>query len=547
MDKISGLKAGLYARVSTGRQEKEETIESQTEEIKIRITSDNNILSPEHIFADNGWSGSILARPALDKLRDAIKAKEIDIVYVYDLGRLSRDFTNQLVLIKEIEEERGVKLISLHDINPENEEQGFVRNILGSFHAYERIKIAERFRRGKLYKVKNGVLINAQAPYGYDYIPKSVGREAGIIINKEEAKVVRMIYGWVGIERMSLTQVRKKLYEMGIKPKKARQDIWTNGPICRLLRNETYVTGLVYYNKGEAVEAIKPNNNTKYKRVKKTSRKLRPRTEWIPFTVPKIIEDEGLFDKVQQVLEYNKKYASKNRKYDYLLSGLVYCDCGTRRIGDGSSTHGHHYYRCAQRVHRYPLESTCKSRGVNASLLDGMLWIRLREFLSDPVALRSQAVRWVGVHNEQIGGNQTETAEIQKRIDEIAEEEIRYAKAYGSGALDFDQFTLLADELKNRKKVFISRIEKADQNHKVDKVLSTDEVDKLCAYAKEVLMEIGVEDRKDTIHDIIERVIINGSGEVEVRGCLPEFSQKLGQYAKSRNRGVTERGEVHAF
>ncbi|KKT82216.1 MAG: hypothetical protein UW80_C0040G0009 [Microgenomates group bacterium GW2011_GWC1_44_9] len=34
---------------------------------------------------------------------------------------------------------------------------------------------------------------------------------------------------------------------------------------------------------------------------------------------------------------------------------------------------------------------------------------------------------------------------------------------------------------------------------------------------------------------------------MEVRGCLPEFSQKLGQYAKSRNRGVTERGEVHAF
>ena len=92
--------------------------------------------------------------------------------------------------------------------------------------------------------------------------------------------------------------------------------------------------------------------------------------------------------------------------------------------------------------------------------------------------------------------------------------------------------------------MFISRIEKADQNHKVDKVLSTDEVDKLCAYAKEVLMEMGVEDRKDTIHDIIEKVIINGSGEVEVRGYLPEFSQKLGQYAKSRNCGVTKCGEV---
>jgi len=32
------------------------------------------------------------------------------------------------------------------------------------------------------------------------------------------------------------------------------------------------------------------------------------------------------------------------------------------------------------------------------------------------------------------------------------------------------------------------------------------------------MVEMGVEDRKGAIHDIIERVIINGSGEVEVRG-----------------------------
>jgi hypothetical protein len=113
--------------------------------------------------------------------------------------------------------------------------------------------------------------------------------------------------------------------------------------------------------------------------------------------------------------------------------------------------------------------------------------------------------------------------------------------------LDFDQFTLLAEELRNRKKAFISRIEKTDNNLKVDKVLGSDEVDRLCAYAKEVLAEMGVEDRRDTIHDIIERVIINRSGEVEVRGCLPEFNQKLGQYAKSRNCGFTKRREVDPF
>lgn len=538
MDKVSGLNAGLYARVSTSRQEEAETIESQVSEIKARIATDGNFISDENIFMDDGWTGEILQRPSLDRMRDAVQEGRFDILYVYDRGRISRVFAYQEIIIEEINN-KGVKFVTLHDVAAVTAEERVLQAMQGVFHEYERVKIVERFRRGKMYKAKSGVLINAQAPYGYDYISKASGGVSRIVINEEEAEVVRMIYRWVGIEKMSLTQVRKKLYEMGIKPKKARQDIWTNGPICRLLRNETYVTGLVYYNKGEAVVAKNPKNITKYKKVKRTSRRMRPREEWIPFTVPKILGEEWLFEKVQQVLEYNKKYASKNRKYDYLLTGLVFCDCGTRRIGDGSSTHGHHYYRCAQRIHKYPLESTCKSRGVNATLLDGLLWIKLKAFLSDPVALKSQAVRWVGTSNELIGGNQTEKEVIQKKIDGIAEEEMRYAKAYGSGALNFEQFTALAGELKSKKQAFLSKIEKANQSSKTDRMLNTDEVDKLCAYAKEVLADMGVEDRKDTIHDIIEKVIINDSGEIEVRGCLPEFSQKLGQYAKSRHCGFT--------
>jgi len=90
-------------------------------------------------------------------------------------------------------------------------------------------------------------------------------------------------------------------------------------------------------------------------------------------------------------------------------------------------------------------------------------------------------------------------------------------------------------------------MERENKSPKEDKVLSTDEVDRLCAYAKEVLTDLGLEDRKKIIHDIIERVIINGSGEVEVRGCLPEFNQKVEYGTESRNCRFTKRGEVHTF
>ena len=75
----------LYARVSTGNQEKQETINSQIAEIKERIKKDCLMLGDNLSFSDEGWTGSVLARPELDRLRDAVKSKFFQVLYVYDL------------------------------------------------------------------------------------------------------------------------------------------------------------------------------------------------------------------------------------------------------------------------------------------------------------------------------------------------------------------------------------------------------------------------------------------------------------------------------
>ena len=544
MDKITGLSAGLYARVSTSRQEEAETIESQVSEIKARIEADGNLIGDDNVYTDDGWTGELLQRPSLDRMRDAAQESKFEVLYVYDRGRLSRVFAYQEVIIEEITN-RGIKFVTLHDIDAVTAEERVLQAMQGVFHEYERVKIAERFRRGKLYKARNGVLINGQAPYGYTYLPKTTTTAASIVINEEEAAVVRMIYKWVGVERISLRDVRKRLYDAGILPKRARQKIWTSGPLCRLLRNETYVIGKVFYNKLEAIVAKNPKNKTKYKKVKRTSRRVRPREEWISFPVPKVIEEDWLFDKVQRVLSNNQKYATKNRKQDYLLSGLVYCECGTKRVGDGCNSNGHHYYRCAQRIYKFPVESKCKVRGVNSNLLDGMLWMKLKTFLTDPVALKSQAVRWIGMKNQEVNGGQKEVEVVQMKIDGIAEEEKRYARAYGSGVLDFEQFSSLVNELKLKKQAHLSVLCEVEQKSKTDKMLSSSEIDILCGYAKEVLTELGFEDRKRVVQDIIEKVIIKDAGEVEVIGNLPEFSKKVGYGTESRNCRFTECGEEY--
>jgi len=531
--------AGLYARVSTGNQEVQETIGSQLDEVKGRIETDGNILPQDNIFSDDGWTGEMLQRPGLDAMRDAVHSGRFEVLYVYDRGRLSRMFFHQEIILEELED-RGIKFVSLHDINALTPEEHVLQSMQGVFAQYERIKIAERFRRGKLYKARMGTIINGQAPYGYTYIPKNGDQSARIIINEEEARVVRMIFNWVGVECVSLREVIRRLKHLGIPPRKGKRDVWTKGPLVRLLERRTYFDGLVYYNKTEAIVARKPTKNTKYKKIKRTSRKARPVGDWISFNVPKLIVEEWLFEKVQKALANNKLYASKNKKYDYLLTGLVYCECGRRRTGDTSNQSGHHYYRCTDRILSFPEIAECKASGVNAAVLDGLFWLKLREFLGDPVELRKRAEEWLGDKVSLDTSSQSEKQMLIRESEGLKEEGLRYAKAYGAGALAFEQFRELSEEIKKKDRSIQTQIKELDKKRVPAVAIDEATTDKLCSSAQFVLGAVGWEDKKKLVHDIISHVNVFDGGEVEVKGHLPLFDQKVGYEPIYRNCGITQ-------
>ena len=66
-----GLKrAALYARVSTEKQEREETVASQVDLLQQTAAAHSYDALPGNVFIDDGVSGTRLDRPALDRLRD---------------------------------------------------------------------------------------------------------------------------------------------------------------------------------------------------------------------------------------------------------------------------------------------------------------------------------------------------------------------------------------------------------------------------------------------------------------------------------------------
>jgi site-specific DNA recombinase len=66
--------AAIYARVSSLKQQQNETIASQLAALEEYATANGYQVSPQHIFQDDGYSGARLDRSALDRLRDAVAA-----------------------------------------------------------------------------------------------------------------------------------------------------------------------------------------------------------------------------------------------------------------------------------------------------------------------------------------------------------------------------------------------------------------------------------------------------------------------------------------
>ncbi len=82
----------IYARVSSEQQAQQATIESQVTALKERVSADGHVLLPQDIHLDDGYSGSTLVRPALERLRDRVADGAIERLYVHSPNRLARKY-----------------------------------------------------------------------------------------------------------------------------------------------------------------------------------------------------------------------------------------------------------------------------------------------------------------------------------------------------------------------------------------------------------------------------------------------------------------------
>src|SRR6266540_7436066 len=153
------MRAALYVRVSTDRQQHAQTIEQQVTQLRAWVAArDGWTVREEHIFRDDGRSGARLDRPGLDALRDHAARAAFDVVVVCAPDRLARKFVHQMVVLEELQR-RGVPVVFIDRPLTDDPHEQLVTQIRGAVAEYERTLIADRMRRGRQARLRSGQLL----------------------------------------------------------------------------------------------------------------------------------------------------------------------------------------------------------------------------------------------------------------------------------------------------------------------------------------------------------------------------------------------------
>src|SRR6516225_4390786 len=331
---IAGRTA-VYARVSSEAQARENTIASQLVSLRERVAADGFVLEPDDCFVDEGYSGSVLVRPALEQLRDAAASGQIDRLYVHSPDRLARRYAHQALLVDELRR-AGVDIVFLNRPIGETPEDDLLLQVQGVIAEYERAKILERGRRGRRHAARSGsVSALTGAPFGYRYVTRSQGGVARFEVVEEEAHFVRLIFEWVALDRMSLREVWRRLHEMGWRTRKGTTR-WHASTIRGMLDNPAYI-GRAAFGRARFLPPrprLRPIRGHPQSSPRATSRVPVPPEEWIEIPVPRLV-DPAVFEAARAQLEENRK-RKRDRKpgRGWLLQGLTVCRrCGYAYYG----------------------------------------------------------------------------------------------------------------------------------------------------------------------------------------------------------------------
>ena len=452
------IQTALYARVSSEPRAEAHTIASQVAALHERITLDGLVVPASMEFLDEGYSGATLVRPALERLRDAAAAGGMDRLYVHSPDRLARKYAYQVLLVEELGH-YGVEVVFLNRELGRSPEDDLLLQVQGMMAEYERAKIIERHRRGKLHAARVGsVNVLSGAPYGYRYVTKHEGGgQARYDLIPDEARVVRQVFEWMVRERLSIGEVCRRLMRAGARTRTGRT-VWERSVVWAMLTNPAYMGSAAFgkTRQGPLRPKLRAQRHRPLQPRRARSDYDVPPTEWLPIAVPAIVDPE-VFAAVQEQLQENRRHARQSQRgARYLLQGLLQCQhCGYAFYGKPLSPsarkgrpRAYAYYRClGTDAYRFGGQRLCPNTQVRTDRLELAVWQEVCALLAHPERLAQEFTRRRLADGH---GQRQERTTLERQVSKLRQGLARLIDSYAEGLIEKQEFEPRVTRLRQR-------------------------------------------------------------------------------------------------
>jgi len=377
---------------------------------------------------------SLQDRPEAQRLLNDVYAKMYKGVLVVEVERLARGNTKDQGEVADAFTYSSTYIITptkVYDPNNEFDEEYFEFGLFMSRREYKTIR--RRMTVGKQQSAEQGNYLLPQPPFGYDIVTKGK-HDRYLVINEENAAIVRMMFDWFTEERRAIGWITRQLTRMGI-PTVGVSKEWERSSVKDMLKNPHY-TGVIIWGKQRTVKKLDPKTGKTMKKREYVSAKEVP-------TYPgkhKAIISKEQFDKAQELfkmqLPTNTEMIIKNP-----LAGLLRCaDCG-RSMSWFDAKHG----REIRYTHRHTAICSKKSLPVNV-VLEGLTYALEKQIEDMELKLANNG-------NQEVQNRHRQMVESMKA--ELKSQEKKRSKLFD----DYEDGTYTKEEFIERKQKYNTSIE----------------------------------------------------------------------------------------
>lgn len=251
-------KIGLYLRVSTDEQalRHEGSIENQRHRlvafVDMRNMHEAGWGRVVETYVDDGYSAKDTNRPAFQRMMRDVRKGKINMIFVTDLSRLSRNIKDFCVLLEDLQKFKA-RFLSIKEQFDTTTAAGemMIFNLM-NLAQFERKQTSERVSLNFHARAMRGLRNGGALILGYD---KDPAHPSSLKVNEKEADDVRSLFAMFK-EEGTLGRLATRLNQTLIRPKSLNRKncrhntkgIWSPQSLHNLLRHPAYV-GLREINK----------------------------------------------------------------------------------------------------------------------------------------------------------------------------------------------------------------------------------------------------------------------------------------------------------